>query len=382
MKTIKILFADDDLKYSMLLKRFLETEGYEVTYAGNGNIALQQFPLIKPDLVLLDINMPELNGFEVAAKIRKQNHQVLIFFLSDRSDKADRLKGFDLQANDYLAKPFYPEELLARIRERFQCVDNRIETEIYTFGKSTFNYTTNEIRTGNNKVLITSRQAEILRILAKNLHVPVDREILLKHVWGASSYANSLALNVQITYLRKALRNDSSVKIESLMKKGYVLHIEKDKKTLYSSSFFISFRMTNYKEYQIAESTLFYNVQVPSTSLPIAHTARIFKSWSRIKISASFPFCKEPLRSYTPINFEGVSEAIRTASSKGISAFCTKVRIKRSMVATLPANAERSASLHTPSSMMTRGSKATLLSLAAHAKASVMTQARSTPFIL
>ena len=227
MKTIKILFADDDLKYSMLLKRFLEAEGYEVTYAGNGNIALQQFPLIKPDLVLLDINMPELNGFEVAAKIRKQNHQVLIFFLSDRSDKADRLKGFDLQANDYLAKPFYPEELLACIRERFQCVDNRIETESYTFGKSTFNYTTNEIRTGNNKVLITSRQAEILRILAKNLHVPVDREILLKHVWGASSYANSLALNVQITYLRKALRNDSSVKIESLMKKGYVLHIEK-----------------------------------------------------------------------------------------------------------------------------------------------------------
>ena len=145
MKTIKILFADDDLKYSMLLKRFLEAEGYEVTYAGNGSIALQQFPLIRPDLVLLDINMPELNGFEVAAKIRRQNHQVLIFFLSDRSDKADRLKGFDLQANDYLAKPFYPEELLARIRERFQCANNRIETESYTFGKSTFNYTTNEI---------------------------------------------------------------------------------------------------------------------------------------------------------------------------------------------------------------------------------------------
>lgn len=135
MKTIKILFADDDLKYSMLLKRFLEAEGYEVTYAGNGNIALQQFPLIKPDLVLLDINMPELNGFEVAAKIRKQNHQVLIFFLSDRSDKADRLKGFDLQANDYLAKPFYPEELLARIRERFHESTTELKQKAIHSGK-------------------------------------------------------------------------------------------------------------------------------------------------------------------------------------------------------------------------------------------------------
>lgn len=226
MKTIKILFADDDLKYSMLLKRFLETEGYEVTYAGNGRIALEQFPLVKPDLVLLDINMPELNGFEVAEKIRKQNHYVLIFFLSDRSDKADRLKGFNLHANDYLAKPFYPEELLARIRERFQCTNDVVETESYTFGKSTFNYTTNEIRTGNNKVLITSRQAEILRILVKNLNVSVDRELILNNVWGTSSYANSLALNVQITYLRRALRNDATVKITSLMKKGYMMEIE------------------------------------------------------------------------------------------------------------------------------------------------------------
>lgn len=223
MKTLKILFADDDLKYSMLLKRFLEAEGHEVTYAGNGRIALSQYPNLKPDLILLDINMPEMNGFEVAARIREHDKHVLIFFLSDRSDKADRLKGFDLRANDYLAKPFYPEELLARIRERFQCTGETIEAETYTFGNTTFNYKTNEIRTGNNKVLITSRQAEILRILAGNPGVSVDREILLNQVWGASSYANSLALNVQITYLRKALKNDPSVKIESLMKKGYLL---------------------------------------------------------------------------------------------------------------------------------------------------------------
>ena len=112
MKPLKILFADDDLKYSLLLKRFLEQEGYEVTYVGNGRMAVEQFPLVKPDLVLLDINMPELNGFEVAARIREADKHVLLFFLSDRSDKADRLQGFSLRANDYLAKPFYPEELI------------------------------------------------------------------------------------------------------------------------------------------------------------------------------------------------------------------------------------------------------------------------------
>lgn len=224
MKPLKILFADDDLKYSMLLKRFLEKEGYEVTYAGNGHIALEQFPLVKPDLVLLDINMPGYNGFEVAEQIRRTDRRVLIFFLSDRSDKADRLQGFRLRANDYLAKPFYPEELIARIRERFASqLSDTVEEEIYTFGKSVFNFNTNEIRTGNSKVLITSRQAELLRLLARNLNGTVERETLLEAVWGNSSYANSLALNVQITYLRKALRNDGTVKLESLMKKGYRL---------------------------------------------------------------------------------------------------------------------------------------------------------------
>lgn len=223
MKSLKILFADDDLKYSMLLKRFLEKEGYEVTYAGNGNIALEQFVRVKPDLVLLDINMPGLNGFEVAERIRETDKHVLIFFLSDRSDKADRLQGFQLKANDYLVKPFYPEELMARIRERFAVqLSGVVEDETYSFGNSVFNYSTNEIRTGNNKVLVTSRQADILRLLVLNRNTSVSRDRLLELVWGNSSYANSLALNVQISYLRKALKNDPTVKIESLMKKGYV----------------------------------------------------------------------------------------------------------------------------------------------------------------
>ena len=97
------------------------------------------------------------------------------------------------------------------------------QEESFHFGNTTFNYTTNEIRTGNNKVLITSRQADLLRILATNLNLAVDRDLLLETVWGTSSYANSLALNVQVTYLRKALHNDPSTGIVSLPKKGYML---------------------------------------------------------------------------------------------------------------------------------------------------------------
>lgn len=224
LSPLKILFADDDLKYALLLKRFLEKEGYEVTYVGNGTMALAQFPVVRPDLVLLDINMPGMNGFDVAARIRQTDRQTLIFFLSDRSDKTDRLKGFSLRGNDYLAKPFYPEELLARIRERLEHrLPQAAAGEQYVFGKTTFDYAINELRQANRKTLLTSRQAEILRLLARSQGQLVSRETMLETVWGDVSYANSLALNVQITYLRRALSSDMSVEIVSLPKKGYVL---------------------------------------------------------------------------------------------------------------------------------------------------------------
>ena len=217
---IKILFADDDLKYSMLLKSFLQQHGYDVTYAGNGKKAWEQFPEVKPDLVLLDINMPEMDGYEVAERIRTIDPKVLIFFLTDRTEKNDRLKGFSLKANDYLAKPFYPEELLARIEERFSMNESEtIEEEVYHFGETTFSYNNNELRTRSSRVLITSRQADILRLLAKNIGNVVSKEMIQEAVWGTVSYANSLAVNVQMTYLRHALQHDVTVKIESLKKR-------------------------------------------------------------------------------------------------------------------------------------------------------------------
>lgn len=224
MNSKKILLVDDDLKNSMFLKRFLEEESYEVTYANNGKVAWELFGDLKLDLVLLDINMPIMDGFELAQKIREYDKKVIIFFLTDRTEKSDRLKGFGLKGNDYIPKPFYPEELIAKIKERFESLLD-IEEETYRLGCTVFNYSLCNVEFSGSFKNMSLRQAEILRILAQHVNSIVDRVYILNTVWGDSSYSNSLSLNVQITYLRKMLGADSSISIVSLKKKGYILRV-------------------------------------------------------------------------------------------------------------------------------------------------------------
>ena len=219
----KILLVDDDLKNSMLLKRFIEAEGYEVVYASNGKVGLELYRDVHPDLILLDINMPEMNGFEVAQTIRETDRRIIIFFLTDRTDKVDRLYGFKLKGNDYIPKPFYPEELIAKINERFESDITSQDIE-YLLGNTLFRPNLASLTYKGETHSLSVRQTEILAILAKNVGKVVDRDTILNTVWGDSSYANSLALNVQITYIRKLL-TDPSITITSLKKKGNILTI-------------------------------------------------------------------------------------------------------------------------------------------------------------
>ena len=221
---INILLVDDDLKNSMLLKRFLEVEGFNVIYANNGAIGWELYNTSNPDLILLDINMPEMNGFELAQKIREVNQKVLIFFLTDRTEKDDRLKGFSLKGNDYIPKPFYPEELIAKIKERFENRSIEMQRE-FMIGKTLFNSNLSTVTYNGVSHTLTARQTDILLLLSQNIGTMIEREQILKTVWGDDSNANSLALNVQITYLRRILEDDKSISIVSLKKKGYILQI-------------------------------------------------------------------------------------------------------------------------------------------------------------
>lgn len=208
----------------MFLKRFMEEEGYEVIYAGNGKVGWELFSSVRPDLVLLDINMPEMDGFEVAQKIREKDKTVIIFFLTDRTEKSDRLKGFGLKGNDYIPKPFYPEELIAKMKERFDGTETRKrEEQVYRLANTIFNYSMCTIERNGVLRKMSVRQADILKKLALHLNSVVERESILEKVWGCDSYSNSLSLNVQITYLRKILDVDKSLSIIAIKKRGYVL---------------------------------------------------------------------------------------------------------------------------------------------------------------
>ena len=218
------MLVDDDRMNSELLRKFLEVEGYEVEYAENGRVGWEMYSASRPDLVLLDINMPLMSGFELARMIREQDRDVLIFFLTDRTEKADRLKGFDLKGNDYIPKPFYPEELIAKIKERFEHHKSAPSTRM-AIGQTIFDRNLSTIEIDGVVQHLSARQSEILTILAQNIGLTVERDIILQSVWGNDSYANSLALNVQITYLRKMLEADTSISIVSLKKRGYRLEV-------------------------------------------------------------------------------------------------------------------------------------------------------------
>ena len=224
MEKVRILLVDDDRQNSEFLRKFLEVEGYEVSYAENGGKGWETFSAIRPNLVLLDVNMPVMNGFELAQLIREQDRDVLIFFLTDRTEKADRLKGFDLKGNDYIPKPFYPEELIAKIKERFEHRQPTLPSRI-TIGQTIFDSNLSTIEYAGTVQHLSARQSEIFPIFAQHIGQTVERSYLLEHVWGNDSYANSLALNVQITYIRKMLDPDTSISIVSLKKRGYRLEV-------------------------------------------------------------------------------------------------------------------------------------------------------------
>lgn len=223
MKKFKILYAEDDETLAFLTKDNLEQNNYEVIHCSNGKTSLEVFKNEEFDICILDIMMPKMDGFELAEAIRKIDLDVPIIFLSAKTLKEDRIKGLRLGADDYLVKPFSIEELLLKI-EIFLKRSQKNGTDkksVYEIGKYQFDTKNFILFNDNEKVGLTQREAELLKLFLDNKNLVLKRQQILNSLWGDDDYFMGRSLDVFISRLRKILANEKGIAIENLHGIGF-----------------------------------------------------------------------------------------------------------------------------------------------------------------
>lgn len=227
---MRILVADDDQAVRESLRRSLTFNGYEVTVAGDGAEALEKSQHDQPDLVLLDVNMPELDGLEVCRQIRASGSEVPVLMLTARVEVGDRVLGLDAGADDYLPKPFALEELLARIRallRRVRTVSDGPVDEALSFADLVVDPSTRTARRGNRQITLTRTEFELLWVLIQRPRRVLSRELILDEVWGYDFPTTANSLEVYIGYLRRKTESDGEPRlIHTVRGVGYVLREE------------------------------------------------------------------------------------------------------------------------------------------------------------
>lgn len=225
---IRILLAEDDLNLGVLLVDYLEAEGYDVKLCKDGELALKAFEGGQFDLCLLDVMMPKMDGFTLAKAIRSINKTVPLIFITAKSLKEDKLKGYDLGADDYITKPFDEEELHWKIKavvRRIPGTTSLAPTEIVHIGKYTFDYTNQLISLNGINRRITEKECEILNYLYAQRNRKVRREELLKAIWGENDYFFGRSMDVFISKIRKYLKDDPNLSIENVFGVGFIFNV-------------------------------------------------------------------------------------------------------------------------------------------------------------
>ena len=224
---IKVLLAEDDPNLGMLLREYLNAKGYETELAENGKIAYETFMQGGFDICILDVMMPIKDGFTVAKEIRQTDKKVPIIFLTAKSMKDDKLKGFTVGADDYITKPFSMDELLMRIqailRRTIPEVGKAKKKDNIKVGEFIFDYDKQVLKLGDNEQRLTTKEANLLLMFCENRYDVLDRNYALNKVWGDDNYYNSRSMDVYIAKLRKYLSLDPEVELVNVHGKGFKL---------------------------------------------------------------------------------------------------------------------------------------------------------------
>ncbi|MBR3935717.1 MAG: response regulator transcription factor [Oscillospiraceae bacterium] len=211
MTNAKILIADDDRNICELLRMYLEKDGFSVVIAGNGEEALQKFDEEEPDLLLLDVMMPRLDGWQVCRELRKKS-ECPIIMITAKGETFDKVLGLELGADDYVVKPFEPKEIIARIKavlRRTGKASAENDKKEVNFDKLTVNMTKYELKVDGKVVDTPPKELELLFHLASNPNRVYTRDQLLDEVWGFEYYGDSRTVDVHVKRLREKLEGVS-----------------------------------------------------------------------------------------------------------------------------------------------------------------------------
>lgn len=229
MENNRILLVEDDNSLGYLLSEYLRMKNFHLEWVTNGVEALDILNQKAFDLIIMDVVMPEMNGFTLASKVKDQYPTIPFLFLTARSLKIDVLKGFSLGAVDYLKKPIEEEELVVRIEALLSRLHQTGKDPIedsHQIGGYLFSSKNQNLHYGDTVISLTSRESELLLFLWRNKNqLSLHKDILIQ-IWGKNDYFNRKSLNVFISHLRKYLSEDPSIAIENVHNKGFILKLQ------------------------------------------------------------------------------------------------------------------------------------------------------------
>ena len=222
----KILLCEDDTNLGMVLKNYLELNDYDVVLERDGRLGLAAFQREKIDMCLLDVMMPNMDGFAVAEEIRDINPDVPLFFLSAKTMKEDIIQGYKLGADDYITKPFDSEVLLLKIKAILKRNEETHREEVnaeFDMGKYHFNPRLRELTFDGKINVLSPKENELLKMLCEHKNDLLTREAALKKIWGSDTYFNGRSMDVYIAKLRKYLKEDETIEIVNIHGNGFRL---------------------------------------------------------------------------------------------------------------------------------------------------------------
>lgn len=224
----KVLLVEDDQNLGFLMTEFLTSKGFNTTLCQDGLEGWKAFCSQVFHFAILDVMLPAMDGFTLAKKIKDRSSDIPIIFVTARSMKEDKIKGFNLGVDDYITKPFDEDELFCRIQAILNRIDNKApgKSEKIQIGKYTYEYHNQCLCFNKECRRLTRRENEVLSLLIRNIGLIVKREVILRAIWGNNDYFSGRSLDVYISKLRKYLQNDPSIVIENISKVGFHLEVK------------------------------------------------------------------------------------------------------------------------------------------------------------